>query len=791
MARVTGDLVLGAEGAGVGTALVTGDGSEVILVGLSINARSSIIVGENGHGDLQIMDGGDLTATDFVDSLVIARGGASSGSLLIDGGAMTFAGQDFIVGEGGSASLSVLNGGVLTTTAVDEFGLAAQPGSSADVLISGPGSSWTSLGASRLVISGGGEASVRVEDGGTLDAFGLTNTAGGTLGGDGTIVADVNNYGDLAPGRLDGTPGMLTIDGDYLQIDSPSSAQFSGRVLLDLVSDGQGGAIGDSLNITGTVGLAGAMVVRAEPGLDLIPGTVLPLLQTTQAIGGDRLDVALLPGLPGGKFFRLAYDLEGPGSGSVSLIVDSLSVDLGFGGPSDTSVSGLPESAELEDMNGDGLPDVILAVPDDVNPSGAPGAVLVLLNGGVDGGGVWQGFSGGTFQANTGIGPSDVAVGDLDGDAVPDIAVSNRQDATASVFVNNGAGVPVAFAAIAFNQEPEAIVIGDLDEDGRNDIAVAGSEPDETGVLTTRLNAGGIGGGWAGLGSSRNFAIGDATTFMDIGDLDNDSCLDLLIGSRGDDGINLLDNLGGGQGNDWAGFAPPLVFLTGQFPIAGDIGDLDNDSCLDILVADSLSGELAVLLHTGGPGVFTFTPPASIPAGPNPRSVVASDLDGDGDGDVALVTDSDDGLTRVVRLLRNDLDPAVGQLQFAPASLVDTGGEPLLVLSDDVDGADGQDLVAITEGSGEMERDGGGRGDGRGPGGVLSSVSTALNIEKGSPGCNEADIAKPFGVLDLADIGAFINGFTSQAPIADIDGNGIFDLTDVNVFIARFVAGCP
>lgn len=59
------------------------------------------------------------------------------------------------------------------------------------------------------------------------------------------------------------------------------------------------------------------------------------------------------------------------------------------------------------------------------------------------------------------------------------------------------------------------------------------------------------------------------------------------------------------------------------------------------------------------------------------------------------------------------------------------------------------------------------------------------------PACNDADLAEPFGILDLSDINAFVTGFTSQDPTSDIDNNGIFDLTDINLFVSAFLAGCP
>jgi glycosidase len=55
-----------------------------------------------------------------------------------------------------------------------------------------------------------------------------------------------------------------------------------------------------------------------------------------------------------------------------------------------------------------------------------------------------------------------------------------------------------------------------------------------------------------------------------------------------------------------------------------------------------------------------------------------------------------------------------------------------------------------------------------------------------------ADLAAPFGVLDLADINAFIAGFVAQDPAADLAAPfGVFDLADINAFVSAFAAGCP
>jgi len=76
--------------------------------------------------------------------------------------------------------------------------------------------------------------------------------------------------------------------------------------------------------------------------------------------------------------------------------------------------------------------------------------------------------------------------------------------------------------------------------------------------------------------------------------------------------------------------------------------------------------------------------------------------------------------------------------------------------------------------------------------GTLESVQVPdLNDCPDLP-CNAADLAAPFGVLDLSDIDAFIAAFLLSDPAADIaPPAGIIDLSDIDAFIAAFLGGCP
>jgi len=76
--------------------------------------------------------------------------------------------------------------------------------------------------------------------------------------------------------------------------------------------------------------------------------------------------------------------------------------------------------------------------------------------------------------------------------------------------------------------------------------------------------------------------------------------------------------------------------------------------------------------------------------------------------------------------------------------------------------------------------------------GVPCGSNYTLNVEAMlDEGCNSADLATPFGILDGADVNAFITAFGAGDDAADLNGDSLVDGADVNVFITQFGAGCP
>jgi len=74
----------------------------------------------------------------------------------------------------------------------------------------------------------------------------------------------------------------------------------------------------------------------------------------------------------------------------------------------------------------------------------------------------------------------------------------------------------------------------------------------------------------------------------------------------------------------------------------------------------------------------------------------------------------------------------------------------------------------------------------------VSDVFRNLYVLLHGPGCNPADHAAPYGVLDAADIAEFVDGFLAGDIRADQALPHLqIDLADLTTFVEAFLAGCP
>jgi hypothetical protein len=294
-------------------------------------------------------------------------------------------------------------------------------------------------------------------------------------------------------------------------------------------------------------------------------------------------------------------------------------------------------SVAVGDLNGDGIPDMVVA-NDCVDSSCSTGSVSVLLGNGD-----------GTFQPaqsypSGGLYSFSVAVGDFNGDGKSDVVVANECQTSAcsggsvSVLLGNGDGtLQPARSYASGGLYALSVAVAAFNGDGKSDVVVANEC--QTSACTSGSMSVLLGNGDGTLQLAQSYTSGSVTLSVAVGDFNGDGKPDVVVANECQpsscSGGNVTVLLGNGDGT----FQPALSYASGglyAFSVA--VGDLNGDGKLDLVVGNQCqtsacsSGGIGVLL---GNGDGTFQPAQSYASGAMySNSVAVGDLNGDGKLDV-------------------------------------------------------------------------------------------------------------------------------------------------------------
>lgn len=285
------------------------------------------------------------------------------------------------------------------------------------------------------------------------------------------------------------------------------------------------------------------------------------------------------------------------------------------------------------DVDNDGLPDLVFTTSNSQNAK----QIFVYKN--TSGAGVSIAYQSGLslrLPASNGSNrtPRKVKITDVDGDGKADLIVGNTLDNTIHIFRNTTAG------SINFDTTPTEINVGstistgsiavaDLNGDKLPDIAALGFQAPNSGIYILK-NISGV--GQIKFEIEQGILQNSSRDNLALGDFDNDGLIDLAATSGQLKRVRVYKNTSSNGDITFNFTAPTTINIAGSVPWGIDVGDLNGDGLLDIAVP-SVNGGVYTIENTSA-GSITFGTPIKLNTSEFVRNLCIGDVNGDAKPDL-------------------------------------------------------------------------------------------------------------------------------------------------------------
>ncbi|SMD31639.1 gliding motility-associated C-terminal domain-containing protein [Reichenbachiella faecimaris] len=310
------------------------------------------------------------------------------------------------------------------------------------------------------------------------------------------------------------------------------------------------------------------------------------------------------------------------------------------------------------DIDGDGFPDLV------ANQLGNQGSIYTYLNDGAGNFATGEEWviptnSEGDFRK-----PGRLALGDLDLDGLPEIAVATEDENIVYYFKNTSTSGNINFVSVPLSLSANSnsgsaglggLDIADMNNDGFPEIITSNFTESGFYIFQNNSQIDDI-----SFNAPLFTPTGTSIRTLKTGDLDNDGFMDVILTNSdisSNNVIEIVENTTTTSGTD--------VVMGTSFTLSGirqswglDLGDIDGDDDLDIIIGSEIENGFYTIMNTNSSTIAASSYSVGLVAvsnANNARNIVVADVDSDGRPDFIYANKSTSSATGNLALRLNEV----------------------------------------------------------------------------------------------------------------------------------------